>query len=96
MDRLPPAGAPTRARAGEEACNRGTCALDRNRTRDASIQANALPTEQTGESTNSFLFKQPESQNRFGSVDRALACGLKGHGFDSGQGHVPWLRAHPQ
>ena len=34
--------------------------------------------------------------NRFGSVDRASACGLKGPGFDSGQGHVPWLQAHPQ
>nr|KAF6343089.1 hypothetical protein mPipKuh1_010796 [Pipistrellus kuhlii] len=27
---------------------------------------------------------------------RASVCGLKGPGFDSGQGHVPWLRAHPQ
>ncbi|XP_023612667.1 vacuolar protein-sorting-associated protein 25 isoform X2 [Myotis lucifugus] len=35
-------------------------------------------------------------RNRFGSVDRASACGLKGPGFDSGQGHVPGLRAHPQ
>ncbi|ELK23723.1 Eukaryotic peptide chain release factor subunit 1 [Myotis davidii] len=34
--------------------------------------------------------------NRFGSVDRALACGLKGPRFDSGPGHVPWLRAHPE
>ena len=24
------------------------------------------------------------------------ACGLKGPRFDSGQGHVPWLWAHPQ
>ena len=31
-----------------------------------------------------------------GSVGRALACGLKGPGFDSSQEHVPWLRAHPQ
>ncbi|KAK1334955.1 hypothetical protein QTO34_004528 [Cnephaeus nilssonii] len=37
--------------------------------------------------------KRPD---RFGSVDGASACGLKGPGFDSGQGHVPWLRAHPQ
>ena len=35
------------------------------------------------------------SRNRFGSVDRASACGLKGPGFDSGQGHVPWLQVHP-
>nr|KAF6336849.1 hypothetical protein mMyoMyo1_012058 [Myotis myotis] len=34
-------------------------------------------------------------RNRFGSVDRASACGLKGPRFDSGQGHVPGLRAHP-
>nr|KAF6374146.1 hypothetical protein mPipKuh1_009385 [Pipistrellus kuhlii] len=26
---------------------------------------------------------------------RASACGLKGPRFDSGQGHVHWLRAHP-
>ena len=32
----------------------------------------------------------------FGSVDRASACRLKGPRFDSSQGHVPWLRAHPQ
>ena len=37
-----------------------------------------------------------EGQNWFGSVDRASACGLRGPGFDSGQGHVPWLRAQPQ
>nr|KAF6369355.1 hypothetical protein mMyoMyo1_010702 [Myotis myotis] len=34
--------------------------------------------------------------NQFGSVDGASACGLKGPRFDTGQGHVPWLRAHPQ
>nr|KAF6272745.1 hypothetical protein mPipKuh1_010715 [Pipistrellus kuhlii] len=27
---------------------------------------------------------------------RASVCGLKGPGFDSGQGHVHWLRAHPR
>ncbi|KAK1342723.1 hypothetical protein QTO34_015489 [Cnephaeus nilssonii] len=27
------------------------------------------------------------SRNRFGSVDRASACGLKGPRFDSSQGH---------
>ena len=32
----------------------------------------------------------------FGSVDRPSACRLKGPRFDSSQGHVPWLRAHPQ
>nr|KAF6363166.1 hypothetical protein mPipKuh1_010163 [Pipistrellus kuhlii] len=32
----------------------------------------------------------------FGSMDRASPWGLKGPGFDSSQGHVPWLRAHPQ
>ncbi|KAK1327501.1 hypothetical protein QTO34_013003 [Cnephaeus nilssonii] len=37
-----------------------------------------------------------DGQNRFGSVDRASVCGLKGPRFDSGQGHVPWLRAHPR
>ena len=36
------------------------------------------------------------SQNQFGSVDRAFACRLKGLRFDSGQGHVLWLRAHSQ
>ena len=35
-------------------------------------------------------------RNQFGSVDRALVCGLKGPRFDSGQGHVHWLQAHPQ
>ena len=29
-------------------------------------------------------------------MDRVSARGLKGHGFDSGQGHVPWLRTYPQ
>nr|KAF6382595.1 hypothetical protein mPipKuh1_008951 [Pipistrellus kuhlii] len=36
------------------------------------------------------------SRDRFGSMDRALAWGLKGPGFNSGQGHIPWLRAYPQ
>ena len=36
------------------------------------------------------------SWNWFGSVDRALVCGLKSPRFDSGQGHVPWLWVHPQ
>ena len=27
---------------------------------------------------------------------RASVCGLKGPGFDSGLGHVHWLRAHPR
>ncbi|KAK1331025.1 hypothetical protein QTO34_008972 [Cnephaeus nilssonii] len=40
--------------------------------------------------------KNEPGPNRFGSVDRASACGLKGARFDSGQGHVPWLRAHPR
>jgi hypothetical protein len=31
--------------------------------------------------------------SRYGSVDRASACRLKGPGFDSGQGHMPWLWA---
>ena len=35
-------------------------------------------------------------RNQFDSVDRALAWGLKGPRFDSGQGHVLWLWAHPQ
>nr|KAF6379101.1 hypothetical protein mMyoMyo1_009938 [Myotis myotis] len=34
--------------------------------------------------------------DRFGLVDRASACRLKGPRFDSSQGHVPWLWAHPQ
>ncbi|CAK6443531.1 unnamed protein product [Pipistrellus nathusii] len=42
------------------------------------------------------ILKIFSGQNLFGSVYRALACGLKGPGFDFGQGHVPWLRAHPQ
>ncbi|CAK6445076.1 unnamed protein product [Pipistrellus nathusii] len=29
-------------------------------------------------------------------MDKASAWGLKGSGFDSGQGHVPWLLAYPQ
>nr|KAF6303971.1 hypothetical protein mMyoMyo1_008954 [Myotis myotis] len=36
------------------------------------------------------------SRDRFGLVDGASACGLRGPGFDSGQGHVPGLRAYPQ
>ena len=43
-----------------------------------------------------YVIECNASRDRFGSVDRASACGLKGPGFDSGQGHVPWLRAHPQ
>ncbi|ELK24486.1 Retinal guanylyl cyclase 2 [Myotis davidii] len=36
-----------------------------------------------------LLLKENEpSPDRFGSVDRASACGLKGPGFDSGQGSV--------
>ena len=35
-------------------------------------------------------------QNWFGSMDRTSAWGLKGPRFDSDQGHVPWLRSHPQ
>lgn len=31
-----------------------------------------------------------------GSVERASACRLMGPRFNSGQGHVPWLPAHPQ
>ena len=42
-----------------------------------------------------FLKTVIDSRNRCGSVDRVSACRLKGPGFDSGQGHVPWLRAHP-
>ena len=38
--------------------------------------------------------KNQLSRDRFGSMDRASAWGLKGPGFDSSQGHVPWLRAH--
>ncbi|XP_059530424.1 LOW QUALITY PROTEIN: E3 ubiquitin-protein ligase TRIM11-like [Myotis daubentonii] len=44
---------------------------------------------------NKDLLKTKKSRNRFGSVDRVSACGLKGPRFDSGQGHVPGLRAHP-
>ena len=40
--------------------------------------------------------KKEYRRNRFGSMDRVSAWGLKGPGFDSSQGHVPWLRAHPQ
>nr|KAF6378932.1 hypothetical protein mMyoMyo1_009805 [Myotis myotis] len=42
-----------------------------------------------------YTFKE-RCRNQFGSVDGASACGLKGPRFDSGQGHVPGLRAHPQ
>ena len=31
----------------------------------------------------------------YGSVDRVLVCGLKGPGFDSGQGHMPRLWDQP-
>ena len=34
-----------------------------------------------------------EGLGHFGSVDRVSACGLKGPGFDSGQGHMPGLMA---
>ena len=52
-----------------------------------------VPESYTQTSNNKkYLF----SRNRFGSVDKALACGLKGPRFDSSQGHVPWLCAHPQ
>nr|KAF6309710.1 hypothetical protein mPipKuh1_009160 [Pipistrellus kuhlii] len=40
--------------------------------------------------------KNQWGRDRFGSVDRASACGLNGPGFDSGQGHVPSLWAHPR
>nr|KAF6378901.1 hypothetical protein mMyoMyo1_009790 [Myotis myotis] len=40
-----------------------------------------------------LVLKRWLSPGWFGSVDRALACGLKGPRFDSGQGHVPGLRA---
>nr|KAF6382619.1 hypothetical protein mPipKuh1_008975 [Pipistrellus kuhlii] len=43
-------------------------------------------------SSQNYSFRQ----NQFGSMDRASAWGLKGPGIDSGQEHVPWLRAHPQ
>nr|KAF6363076.1 hypothetical protein mPipKuh1_010074 [Pipistrellus kuhlii] len=33
--------------------------------------------------------------SQFGSVHRVSACGPKGPGFDSSQGHVPWLQAPP-
>ncbi|ELK30833.1 Synaptonemal complex protein 1 [Myotis davidii] len=33
------------------------------------------------------------SPSRFGSVERALACGLKGPRFNSGQRHIPELQA---
>ena len=39
---------------------------------------------------------QQISWDRFGSMDRASAWGLKGPGFDSGQRYVPWLWAYPQ
>ncbi|XP_070274137.1 ubiquitin carboxyl-terminal hydrolase 45 isoform X6 [Myotis yumanensis] len=43
------------------------------------------------------LFNQLcQNPSWFGSVDRASACGFKGPGFDSGQGHMPGLRLHPQ
>ena len=45
---------------------------------------------------NYGISKEGESPNQYGSVDRASACKLKGHRFDSGQGHVPWLRANPR
>ena len=50
----------------------------------------------TVEDSMEFPQKVKNAPNWFGSVDRALACGLKGPGFDSSQGHVPWLREHPQ
>ena len=39
-----------------------------------------------------FLKSALLCQNRFGSVDWVSACRLKGPRFDSGQGHVHWLR----
>ena len=37
--------------------------------------------------------KSEDSSSWFGSVHRASVCGLKGPRFNSGQGHVHWLRA---
>ena len=45
------------------------------------------------ENTHEIIYAGPD---RFGSVDRVLACGLKGPRFNSSQGHVPWLQAHTQ
>ena len=45
-----------------------------------------------------YIFKKQKcslGRDRFGSMDRASAWGLKGPGFDSCQGHVPWLQAYP-
>jgi hypothetical protein len=39
------------------------------------------------------LKKSEVSPSWFGSVDRALICGLKGPGFDSSQGHMPEFQA---
>ena len=50
----------------------------------------------TGEVIKLAIKNFPKSRNRFGSVDRASVWELKGPGFDSGQGHVHWLRACPQ
>nr|KAF6296103.1 hypothetical protein mMyoMyo1_009211 [Myotis myotis] len=43
-----------------------------------------------------MVTKKVQSPSWFGSVDRASACRPKGPGFDSGQGHVPWLQAPPR
>nr|KAF6316203.1 hypothetical protein mPipKuh1_008714 [Pipistrellus kuhlii] len=50
----------------------------------------------TKKNSSSCKIKNQYCRNWFGSVDRASPYELKGPGFDYGQGHVPWLRAHPQ
>ena len=39
------------------------------------------------------ILKHDHSPGWCGSVDRALACEPKGHGFDSQSGHTPGLQA---
>nr|KAF6278875.1 hypothetical protein mMyoMyo1_010209 [Myotis myotis] len=39
-----------------------------------------------------FFLENWHSPSQSGSVDRASACGLKVPGFDSHQGHRPWLQ----
>ena len=43
----------------------------------------------TRDEMEKLVKKHYRGSSWFGSVDRALACGLKGPRFDSSQGHVP-------
>ncbi|KAK1343684.1 hypothetical protein QTO34_014237 [Cnephaeus nilssonii] len=56
------------------------------------FQGDDAPVEQEINNAETYFESAKVCRNWFGSVDRASACGLKGPRFNSGLGHVPWLR----